>query len=291
MPNPRLIELAERQKNMNLPKEKTERTQQRTQSPVTFQNTTFPDLPNESFIFSYDGPHKDYFQELIAKSNERFKGTRAEIPTGKKGEVQNMYAVKRMALISTIYNNQNLRDYGLLPITPMQDECLLKEGKLPHPEKYWEDLALLLYDTNGENQKEALALKEEIARHKSELGLSQSDLESRLVIVGAGAEPDKNMNYGVKPIIIPGITFIYPHEILNKTGENHNFEYGLDRGLPAINETGKGKRTLYMPSESDIGLRVLCRGRGLDLSAGDWYLAGSDDDGRVNFARSASPKN
>ena len=290
MPNPRLIELAERQKNMNLPKEKTARTQQKTQNPVAFQNVTFPDSPSESFIFSYDGPHKDYFQELIAKVNEKFNGTRAEIPTGTSGEVQNMYAIKRMALISTIADNPSLQSQGFYPITPMQDEILLKEGKLPHPEKYWEDLALLLYDTNGENQKESQALKEEIMRHKSELGLSQSDLESRLVIVGAGGEVDSDMPHGVKPIIIPGITQVYAHKTLSKTGKNHKFEYGLDRGLPAISKLGKGKRTLYMPNEdSNVGLRVLCRGRVHDLGAGDRDLAGSGDDGRVNFARSASP--
>lgn len=291
MPNPRLIELAERQKNIDLPKGKIVRNQQKNQNPVAFQNVVFPDLPSESFIFSYDGPHKDYFQELIAKSNEKFKGTRAEIPTGKKDEVKNMYAVKRMALISTIINNPNLRNYNLLPITPMQSEFLLKESKLPHPEKYWEDLALLLYDTNGENQKEAHALREDIIRHKSELGLSQSNLESRLVIVGAGAEPDKNMNYGVKPIIIPGITLVYPHEVLNKTGENHKFDYGLDKGLPSVAQVGNGSRTLYMPNGDNIGLRVLYRNWVLDLNAWDWNLVDSNDNGRVNFARSASLKN
>ena len=253
------------------------------------QGVIFPDSPSESFIMSYDGEHKDYFQELIAKVNEKFNGTRAEIPIGTSGEVQNMYAIKRMALVSTIANNPSLQSQGFYPITPMQDETLLKAGKLPDPRKYWEDLALLLYDTNGNNQKEALALKESIVQHKSDLSLPESDLEKRLVIVNAGGVPDQDMPHGVKPIIIPGITQVYTHEILNRTGENHKFEYGLDRGLPAVSEIGNGNRTLYMPSGDDIGLRVLFRDGDLDLVAGFWDLAVSSSVGRVNFARSASP--
>ena len=251
------------------------------------QRVNFPDIPTESFLMSYDGTHGDYFQELISKVNERFSGTRAEIPTGTSGEVKNMYAIKRMALVSTIANNPSLQSQGFYPITPMQDESLLKAGKLPDPSKYWEDLALLLYDTNGENQKESQALKESIVQHRTDLGLSQSDLEKRLVIVNAGGEPDQNMNYGVKPIIIPGITLVYPHEILDKTVENHKFEYGLDKGFPAVSEIGNGTRTLYMPSGDNIGLRALYRGGNLDLDARGEDLADSNGSGRVNFAPQA----
>ena len=256
------------------------------------QEVSFPDSPVESFLMSYDGDHGAYFQELISKVNEIYSGTMAELPTGTSGEVQNMYAIKRMALVSTIVNNSRLQGQGFYPITPMQNESLLKAGKLPNPGVYWEDLALLLYDTSGNNPKEAQALKEGIIQHRTDLGLSQSDLEKRLVIVSAGGEVDSSMPHGVKPIIIPGITQVYAHEILNKTGENHKFEYGLDKGLPAVSEIGSGSRTLYMPDEtSDIGLRLLYRGGGHVLGARDDDLAYSNSGGRVNFARSASPKN
>ena len=223
-------------------------------------------------------------EQLIINSNERFRGTSAEIPAGDSGEVTNMHAVKRMALISTIAKNPNFMGYNLLPITPMQSESLLKEGRLPDPSRYWEDLALLLYDTNGVNQNEAIALKEDIVRHRTGLGLSQDDLEKRLVIVNPGAEPDQSMNYRVKPVIVPGITLVYPHEILNRTGENHKFDYGLDKGLPSVNQIGQGNRTLYMPSGNDIGLRVLFRNWDLDLDARNVNLADSYVNGRVNFA-------
>ena len=292
MVNKRFLQTAERWKNPSLPVEKTQPARPRTQSPVATQSTSFPDLPSESFIFSYDKQHGDYFQELIAKSNEVYSGTRAEIPGGKKGEIKNMYAIKRMALVSTIANNSDLRNYGLWPVTPMQDESLLKEGKLSHPEEYWEDLALVLYDLNGENPQEAQALKEGIIGHRTDLGLSQNDLEGRLVIVNSGAEMDSSMPHGIKPIIIPGITQVYAHEILDKTGENHKFEYGLEKGLPSVSEIGKGNRTLYMPSGNNIGLRVLFRGGGLDLNARKWNLADSGEGGRVNFApQGQSPVN
>ena len=275
--------MAERQKNSSLPVEKIT-ISQRTKNSIPVQNTNFPDLPTESFLMKYDGTHGAYFQKLIAKVNEIYSGTRAEIPIGMSGEVQNMYAIKRMALVSTIANNPSLQGQGFYPITPMQNESLLKTGKLPNPGGYWEDLALLLYDTSGNNPKEAKALKESIIQHRTDLGLSQGDLEKRLVIINAGGVVDSSMSHGVKPIIIPGITQVYSHEILNKTGESHKFEYGLDRGLPAVSEIDKGDRTLYMPSGDNIGLRVLYRDGDLDLDARYDDLASSSSYGRVTFA-------
>ena len=254
-------------------------------------DTNFSDNVAESYIMSYDHPqHGQFFQELIKKSNERFKGTKAEISEGTSGEVQNMYSIKRMALVSTIANNSNLRSAGLWPISPLQSETLLKDGKLPDPSKYWEDLGLIVYDLKGENKKEAKSLRESIRQNLSVLGLTENDLEKRLLVVHAGAEVDPDMSHGVKPIIIPGITQVYTHEVLDKIGANHTFEYGLDRGLPFISEIGKGDRTLYMPNEKEnVGLRVLYRDWDLDLGS-DWGdLRDSGGGGRVNFARSASP--
>ena len=292
MPNPRLLQTAERWMNKEAPVVVQVQKPAQPQAVSPIQNILYPDLPSEVFIFSYDGAHKDFAQELIAKSNEVFAGTRAEIPVGNSGEVKNMYIAKRMGLITVIAKNSNLRNYGLLPITPMQDECLLKNGKLQDPSKFWEDLALLLYDTNGNNSNEAKYLMESVRKNRAELGLSNSDLEKRLVVVNPGAEVDKAMTYGVKPIVIPGITLVYPHEILEKTGQNHTFEYGLTKGLPAVKDIGSGKRTLYMPSETqDIGLRVLFRYWGLDLYARDWVLASSSEAGRLSFApQGRSPK-
>ncbi|MFH1585930.1 MAG: hypothetical protein ABIB79_04125, partial [archaeon] len=256
------------------------------------QNTSFPNLPSESFLFSYDGKHKDFFQELITKANAVYSGTGAEIPAGTSGEIQG-HLIKRMGLISTIANDSNLRSVGLYPITATQSEYLLKEGKLTNPGDNWEDFGMVLYDRSkkGYNPKEAQALYESLKKHRQYLNLSQSDLENKLIVVNAGAEVDSSMPHGVKPIIIPGITQVYQHEVLEKVGEDPNFDdYGLEGGLPLLNQLGSGSRTLYMPNEtSDIGLRVLYRYRDLGLYAGSRVLADSDGVGRVNFARSATP--
>jgi hypothetical protein len=278
MVNPNLIKLAKRTGNGDLPKEEIPKEEPKTTSP----NPEFQEAYDPR-ILTFD----DYGRELIRKSNEIYSGTKAEIPLGSDNEeIDNMHILKRLALITTIYNNNQLRGQGLWPITPFQSEQLLKEGNLPKPEEYWEDLALILYDTQGTNQKEAQALYESLQRNKDQLGLSSSDLENRLLMVNAGLEIDSDMPNGVKPIVLPDLTKVYLHDTLQRTGEDHNFEYGLEYGLPSVSELGNGNRTLYMPSENEnIGLRGLYRNGNLDLLA--WYgvLAVSDSVGRVVIAR------
>ena len=291
MVNKRFLQTAERWKNPSLPAKKTQSARQISQNPAPLQNASFPNLPTESFLFSYDGQHGQFFQELISKANAVYSGTGAEIPTGTSGEIQG-HLIKRMGLISTIANNSSLRSAGLYPITATQSEYLLQAGKLTNPENNWEDFGMVLYDKSqsGCNSKEAQALYDSLKAHRTNLSLSESDLENKLIIVNPGAEIDSSMPHGVKPIIIPGITQVYQHEVLEKVGENPSFDgYGLEGGLPLLNQLGSGNRILYMPDEtSDIGLRVLYRVRVLVLDAGYWDLASSDEDGRVNFARSAS---
>jgi len=285
MVNKRFLEIAERQKNSSLPVEKIV-TQPKSKNPVATQSTNFPNLPSESFLMSYDGQHKDFFQELIKKNNQIYAGTGAEISTGTSGEVQG-HLIKRMGLISTIANDSSLRSANLFPITATQSEYLFQAGKLTNPKDNWEDFGMVLYDRSlsGENLQEAQALYESLKNHKQNLGLSESDLEKRLIVVNPGVEVDSSMPHGVKPIIIPGITQVYQHEVLEKTGKINFNGYGLNGGLPWINQLDKGDRTLYMPDEnSDIGLRVLYRNRDLDLYARYDDLADSDSDGRVTFA-------
>ncbi len=289
MVNKRFLQTAERWKNPSLPVEKIQPVRPATPTP---QPNNFSRNPDSSFLFSYDGAHKDFFQELITKANAVYSKTEAKIPAGKSGEIQG-HLIKRMGLISTIANDSSLRSVGLYPITATQSEYLLKEGKLTNPEDSWEDFGMVLYDRsqNGYNPKEAQAIYDSLKVHRTDLSLSESDLENRLIIVNPGAEVDSNMPRGVKPIIIPGITQVYQHEVLEKVGENSSFDgYGLNGGLPFINQLGSGSRTLSMPDETeDIGLRVLYRYRDLDLFARNVDLAGSGSGGRVNFARSASP--
>ena len=253
-------------------------------------NTNFPNLPDASFIFRYDGEHKDFFQELISKANAVYSGTNAKIRTGTSGEIPGNL-IRRMGLISTIANDSNLRRYNLWPITATQSEYLLQAGNLTNLKDNWEDFGMVLYDRsqNGYNPKEAQAIYDSLKIHRQDLSLSESDLENKLIIVNPGAEVDSSMPHGVKPIIIPGITQVYQHEVLEKVGKNSSFDgYGLNGGLPLFDQLGSGSRTLYVLDEtSEIGLRVLCRG-GNVLSVRCEGLADSCLGGRINFARSAS---
>jgi len=284
MVNKRFLQTAERWKNPSLPDEKTQPVRLATPTP---KPTDFPANPDSSFLFSYDGPHGQFFQELITKTNERFSGTKAEIPTGTSGEIQG-HLIKRLGLTTTIYNNPQLKSANLHPITPAQSEALLKDGKLTNPGSNWEDFGMVLYDRNqnGYNPKEAQAIYDSLRTHRQDLGLSESDLENKLIIVNAGAEVDSSMPHGVKPIVLPGLTQVYQHEVLEKVGEDSSFDgYGLNGGLPLINQLGSGGRTLYMPDETeDIGLRVLYRDGDLSLFARGRDLAYSCGGGRVNFA-------
>ncbi len=294
MPNPRFLKLAERLRNDVTPAGKPEGDNrgegERGKTPVG--RTSFPESVESSSIFQYDA----FGIPIIRKANEYFAGTKAEIPLKEgilgsgigrsSGEVPNMYVLKRLALVTALHYDPSLRNGNMWPITPGQSELLLRDNKLPDPKRYWEDLGLILYDTTGStNNKEARALAESIQANRIELGLSPSEANSRLVVVNAGLAKDVDMPHGVKPIILPGTTFVYSHDLLHKTGTNSSFEYGTARGLPPFSGLGKGTRTLYMPNEnSDIGLRVLFRGGNLSLYA--WYgdLTDGDEGGRVNFA-------
>jgi len=271
MVNPRLIEIAERLGSTELPREKA------------IQEEAKPAImpkANNSFILEYDG----FGKELIAKSNKLFAGTKAEIPLEDSGEVPNMYILKRAALITAIHKDKQLASYNAWPITPLQSEQLLKAGNLPKPDEYWEDLALILYSKKGSNNKEAAALYKSISDHASIFGLSKKNLESRFLIINPGIEKDASMPHGVKPIILPGLTDVYMHPILDST-KDFPFDYGLEHGLPSVSSVGKGSRTFYIPGEKKPGLRVLYRGWVLDLYAWGDDLTDSDPDARVNFAR------
>ena len=206
MPNQIFLKTAKRWMIKDLPVERT---------------TTFPNLPAKSFLFSYDGEHGDFFQELVTKANAIYSGTKAEIPVGTSGEIQ-AHLIIRMGLISTIANDSHLKSAGLHPITATQSEYLFKKGRLTNPGSYWEDFGMVLYDRSldGENPKEAQAIYDSLKAHRIDLSLSENDLENRLIIVNPGAKIDSSMPHGVKPIIIPGITQVYQHEVLEKVGKN-----------------------------------------------------------------------
>ncbi len=123
MPNPRFLKTAERWMNKEVPFEKTQPVRPATPTP---QPNNFPTNPDSSFLFSYDGQHGQFFQELITKANAIYSGTGAEISTGTSGEIQG-HLIKRMGLISTIANDSNLRSAGLHPITSTHQSIYFKQ--------------------------------------------------------------------------------------------------------------------------------------------------------------------
>lgn len=286
MVNKRFLELAERLRNDSTPKPVRKKKEEKVRTPE-FSGT----ITGDPFLFQYD----DFGRELIAKSNQVYGGTAAEIPDGTSGEVRQMYILRRLALITTLASDRTLQSKGFWPITPTQSEVYLQGGKLVTPGDNWEDLGLVLYDSSddGENPYESNALAQSIREHARELGLDKKSLEQRLVVVHPGLKIDTPAPYRVVPIVLPGITQVYTHEVLAKAGEDPRFKgYGLTGGLPKIAQLDdSGDRTLYLPDETeDIGLRVLIRYGDLDLGARDRNLTGGDAGGRVHFAPQGTRK-
>ena len=233
-----------------------------------------PDL-SDIVIATYDEP----FQELLAKSNETFKGTPAEI-TISSGEVKQGHETFRSALRTTALT----LGFSHLPITPLQSEELVLQyqqdpNSVPKPlSQYWEDLALILYSLQGTNQQKANYLFQQ-------LQANNLPTELPLLIINPGLEKDTNFPHNAKFTVIPGLTQSVHHETL-KQRQDHKFNYGLEHGLPSINDLGTGNRTLYMPSSNkDLGLKVLYRGGFLALISRNEGLIVSDVGGRVTLAR------
>ena len=246
--------------------------------------------PQEFFTLKND----DFGRELKRRSNNKFRGTKTEIPDQNLTQnqaIQYMNILRKLALVTTIAEDSELSKLGLYPITPLQSEALLEANRLRDAQTTWEDLALILYDHSdkGTNFPEAKALYDSIKEHKQDLGLRNGDLEERLLIIHAGLDVDQEFPKRVKPKIIPGVTRVIVHPTLRQTGKNHNFTYGLENGLPSVQSLGTGSRTLWMPSQKqDIGLRVLYRNRDLNLNAWDVDLDGSNEGGRVTFAKNSA---
>ena len=101
-------------------------------------------LPRQKpFTLEYLGGFTD---ELIKKTNERFKGSRINMPYKENGLVNQIGILDRLAMITTIYSDNHLQSAGLYPLSPLQSELLLKDGKIPNKSlKNDEYLALILY--------------------------------------------------------------------------------------------------------------------------------------------------
>ena len=283
MVNRNLLRIAERLGNDIKEKNKLE------------SKVSLPDLGKNPFILS----NNEFGREVVRKTNERFEGTRAEIhlkdpfqmrDLEEGEELCNLYMFKRLGMVTTIYHDKNLRSANLWPITPLQSELLLKEGNSPNKGKYGEDLALVLWNKRVINEEYAKALHESLKKYKEELCLSYSNLSSELLIINAGLEKDDSMEFGVKPVVLEGLTKAYTHEIFSfETDWYAKFSFGHRYGLPFLGELG-GNRTLYLRNHhSDFrenhGLRTLTRDKITNLHANGLCLVHNYSDEKVTFVK------
>lgn len=243
--------------------------------------------------------NEEDYSDLLNVSNELFKNTGAEIDTTKfyRNNLSDMNILRRLALVTTCHKY----GFGYRPITPKESENYLKKilevkftseelkedprsestkikldlwlngkGALPDKSKsYIEDLALVYYDTNGQNREEAISIRNSLEENRDQYSLSFSDLENRMLIVNSGLIIDGNARYGVNPVVIPGLTEIYLLDVLKKRG-TYRFSYGLETGLPEEKDLEKGERYIFFPNEEEnLGLRVIYRNfdRGLIVSS------------------------
>jgi len=164
----------------------------------------------------------------------------------------------RMALTTALCDETAIYHEVFKPLTPFASEMLVKSRFLTDSTN--EQLALILYDTDGANSEYAEALREDIEANLDELGLCDFHLDQRLVIVNAGLEVDSDMPHGLRPVILPEYTEVFPSSILTYSAQDHKFAYGTDNGFPSSSDNGKGSRLLRMPGfNSHLGLRYLNR--------------------------------
>lgn len=236
----------------------------------------------------------EFTKELAAKLNSRFKDNiNISLNPGKKGYVSNVHILKRLAISTTILYDTVLKSHGLSLITPLQSEEFLMQGLLPLQGKYLEDLALTLYIPRNyadletgkiANYIEALSMYESIKSSQDMLELNNSSIHETLIIINAGLKLDptsySSKGFGVKPVIIPGISEVYVHKTLScLKGQENGFSYGLEHGLPSSEDLErKGPRKINAPVEDMFGLRVLFRNSHADLNIGNEFLASNNPD-------------
>jgi hypothetical protein len=281
--NPRFLEMAARLGGGQIEKDTTPKREK--------LEMKFPLFPSYVFTLKND----EFGKELTAKLNERFKDTNAFInnmafDTGK--EYFGFNFVQRFGIITTLFEDANLRKFGYWPITPVQSEVLHLRRALPKNGNYPEALGLVYVPNldnssipNGYdyNQREADALRMQLDRYKEELGISYGDLRKTLLVVNPGLEKDRNFKTGVRPIVLPGVTRVYDSEAINRPGGNYSFEYGLENGVPSLTSMGNGERILKVHNTQ--GLYSFYRCSDFSLRFDERELAHSLSDSRMTFAK------
>ncbi len=171
----------------------------------------------------------------------------------------------RSAFVTAISKDANLRSAEVWPITPQQSEIFIKEDMMPNLQYLHKPLCFIQYKYNPE-----CSLCTDIKEHRSDLGLSESEVEAgNLVIVNAGLKVDSYSNGEryAELAVLPGITQVYRHELLACDSLHQDppgthsvkFEFGLNGGLPMVKDIGKGERTISLPYFPDPDDKLRCQ--------------------------------
>ncbi|MBU1136345.1 MAG: hypothetical protein KJ559_02450 [Nanoarchaeota archaeon] len=265
MPNPRFLQTAERWMNKEVPSERVQPVSPVQKSQPLMNNVSY------SFLGGIEG------QAILDEYNQRVSG-----------DYQGASALNVLSFADNVLKGSNPFAFVLLNKILTQ-----KKMRIATPadlERALEKEAINLKGTYGDS---GLVLR------------SESDPNEYLAKNLASQIKGWGYNVGGDTIMIPlaGIELVYdsrsPYDLafrltdsseifyapqLNKINHRKKFNRADEKGLPAFEDSGS--RTLH--SNEEGGICRLCRDWDLDLDAGDWDLAYSDSNGRVNFARSAS---
>jgi len=167
-------------------------------------------------------------------------------------------------------------------LTPAQSELALKHGTLPDSKNSYEDLAVVVYSTKGQNAQ--------LAQHLLNQAREMGEVKTPAVFYGLQTVKDGSFPNGLR-FDLGDLAVVYTAPILSKKiGEIGKFDASdpelIKIGFPG--KLGEGNRNLYIAKE---GLRRVCRYRDLGLGAGGGDLPGSVEAGRVSFIRGGASQN
>jgi len=164
-------------------------------------------------------------------------------------------------------------------LTPTQSELALKHGTLPDARNTYEDLAVVVYSTEGANAQ--------LAQHLVKQAGGMGKVNFPMVIYGLKTVKDDSFPDGLR-LDLGDVAVACHVPILSR--DTGNFDASdpelVKTGFPS--KLGEGSRTLYTAKD---GLRGVLRDRDLVLGAVDGILPVSNEAGRVSFVMGAAPQN
>ena len=211
--------------------------------------------------------------EIVAKVNEKYKGTAAEIPQSDiRGKDEPIVGSNYYRLFAI---DAEARAFGARVALPEQQEILLAQNRLPEQGSVYYDRGVILA-FSGENHGSALKLYDTLPAELKDFDRFPAVM---LALDLARGNNDLDFRYGAN-------SQLRTSKILKSQSGNFNaddFEL-LRSGLPS--KVGEGTRYLGIvgqgkPSLEKLGLHgfFLCRNSYLSASSG--YLTDSNGSGRV----------